>query len=74
MTSEIRLNENNPGTVTDIDEQLVAGSTESNSTHFTWRQLFLKYFRYARMTSFKISKFDFFATINNINAQFAPMN
>ena len=26
------------------------------------------------MTSLKISKFDFSATISNINAQFAPMN
>ena len=57
-----------------IDEQFVAGSTESNSTHFLWRQLFRKYFRYARMTSLKISKFDFSATISNINAQFAPVN
>ena len=52
----------------------MAGSTESNSTHFIWRQLFRKYFRYARMTSLKISKFDFSATISNINAQFAPVN
>ena len=35
---------------------------------------FQKYFRYARMTSFKISKLDFSATMSNINAQFAPWN
>ena len=57
MTSKICLNVNNPGTNNDIDEQLVARSTESNSTHFIWRELFRKYFRYARMTSLKISKF-----------------
>ena len=74
MTSKIRLNVNNPGANNDIDEQLVAGSTKSNSTHFVCRQLFRKYFRYARMTSVKISKFDFSATISNINAQIAPVN
>ena len=31
---------------------------------------FRKSFRYARMTSLKISKSDFSATISNINAQF----
>ena len=60
--------------VNDIDGYFVAGSTESNSTHFVWRQLFRKYFRYARMTSLKMSKFNFSATISNINAQFAPVN
>ena len=68
MTSKNRLNVNNPGTVNDIDEQFVAGITESNSTHLVWRQLFRKYFRYARMTSLKISKFDFSTNISNINA------
>ena len=52
----------------------MAGSTESNSIHFVSKQLFRKYFRYARMASLKISKFDFSATINNINAQFSPVN
>ena len=52
----------------------MAGSTESNSTHFICRQLFQKYFRYARMTTLKISKFDFYAAISNIYAQFAPVN
>ena len=74
MTSWICLYVNNSGTVNDIDEQLVAGSTESNSTPFIRRQHFRKYFRYARMTSLKMSKFDFSATISNINAQFSPVN
>ena len=74
MTSKICVNVNNPGTNNDIDEQLVAGSIESNSTHFIRRELFRKYFRYARMTSLKISKFDFSATISIFNAQFAPVN
>ena len=65
---------NNLRTVNNIDEQFVAGSTESNSTHFVWRQVFRKYFRYARMTALKISKFDFSATISNLNAQFSPVN
>ena len=52
----------------------MAGSTKSNSAHFVRRQLFRKYFRYAQMTSLKFSKFDFSATISNINAQFAPVN
>ena len=52
----------------------MARSTEFNSTHFVWKQLFRKYFRYARMTSLKISKFDFSTTISNIIAQFAPVN
>ena len=68
------LNVNNLRTVNDIDEQFVAGSTESNSTHFVWRQRFRKYFRYARMTSLKLSKFNFFAAISNIYAQFAPVS
>ena len=50
MTSWIPLNVNNLRTVNDIDEQFVAGSTESNSKHFVWDDFFLKYFRYARMT------------------------
>ena len=40
MTSKIPLNVNNPGTVNDIDEQFVAGSTESNATHFVWDNFF----------------------------------
>ena len=35
------------------------------------QQLFRKYFRYARMTSLKFSKFNFSAAISNIYAQFA---
>ena len=34
----------------------------------------LSVFRYARMTSLKISKPDFSATISNIDAQIAPVN
>ena len=74
MTSQIPLNVNNSGTVNNIDEQFVAGSTESNSTDFVWRQPFQKYSRYARMTSLKILKFDFSATISDINAPSAPVN
>ena len=40
MTSKIPLNVNNMRTVNYIDEQFVAGITESNSTHLGWRQLF----------------------------------
>ena len=74
MTSSIPLNVHYFRTVNDIDEQFVAGSTESNSTHFVCRQLSRKYLRYARMTSLKISKSDFSATTSNIYAQFAPVN
>ena len=35
---------------------------------------FGKYFRYARMTSLKFAKFNFYAAISNIYAQFAPVN
>ena len=38
------------------------------------QQLFRKYFRNARMTSLKFSKFNFSAAVDNIYAQFAPMN
>ena len=38
------------------------------------QQFFWKYFRYARMTSLKFSKFNFYAAVSNINAQFAPVN
>ena len=38
------------------------------------QQLFRKYFRYARMTSLKFSKFNFFAAVDNIYAQFVPVN
>ena len=37
------------------------------------QQLFRKYFRYARMTSLKYSKFNFSAAISNIYAQFKPV-
>ena len=40
MPSWIPLNVNNTGTVNDIDEQFVAGSTESYSTHFYWDNFF----------------------------------
>ena len=38
------------------------------------QQLFRKYFRNARMTSLKFSKFIFSAAVDNIYAQFAPVN
>ena len=38
------------------------------------RHLFRKYFRYARITSLRYSKFNFSAAISNIYAQFAPVN
>ena len=41
MTSLIPLNVNNLRTVNDIDEQFVAGSSESNSTHFVWDNFFV---------------------------------
>ena len=38
------------------------------------QQLFRKYFRNARMTSLKFSKFIFSAAVDNIYAQFAPVS
>ena len=38
------------------------------------QQFFRKYFRFAWMTSLKISKFNFTAAIGNIYAQFVPVN
>ena len=72
MTSKITLNANNLRTVHHIDALFWAGRTKSYSTHFACRQVFRKYFRYARMTSFKISKFNFSATVSNIYAQLTP--
>ena len=74
MTSKTALNANISKTAHHIDAQFVAVSTELNSAHFVWRHLFRKYFRYARMTSLKYSKFNFSAAISNIYAQFAPVN
>ena len=46
-----------------------------NQIHtFRLKRTFRKYFRYARITSLKFSKFNFSITISNINAQFAPVN
>ena len=39
MTSWIALNANNSRNNNDIDAQVVAGSTESNSTHFQWHNI-----------------------------------
>ena len=48
---------------------------QNQISHISFEDSFFrKYFRYARMTSLNISKFDFSATISNINAQFAPVN
>ena len=38
------------------------------------KQLFQKYFRFARMTSLKFSKFNFSGKIGNIYAHFAQVN
>ena len=38
------------------------------------QQLFRKYFRYARMISLKFSKFNLYAAVSNIYAQFSPVN
>ena len=45
-----------------------------NSASIRLQKLFRKYFRYARMTSLKFSKFNFTAAVDNIYAQFTPVN
>ena len=47
---------------------------ELNSAYIMLQQLFWKYFRYARMTSLKFSKFNLSAAKSNIYAQFAPVS
>ena len=41
---------------------------------FDVKKTFRKYFRYAQMTSLKFSKLNFTAAVDNIYAQFAPVN
>ena len=45
-----------------------------NSSYFMLKQIFRKYFRYARMTSLKFPKFNSSAAISSIYAQFVPVN
>ena len=74
MKSEFPLKANNPRTVNAIDEQFLAGNTEQ-IPHISFEDNFFESTSgYARMTSLNISKFNFSATIRNINAQFAPVN
>ena len=52
----------------------MAGSTESNSTHFVWDNFFESTSGMREWRLWHFLKFDFSATISDINAQFAPVN
>ena len=52
----------------------MAGSTESNSTHLVWGNFFESTSGMREWRHWNFLKFDFSATISDINAQFAPVN
>ena len=57
-----------------IYAQFVQMNSRLSPSYFMLKQIFRKYFRYARMTSLKFSKFNFSAAISNTYSQFAPVN